>query len=207
MGILDEGRVEGDVLSGWEDFPAMVRIAIGRPEGEKDRPRVLAVEPVLGKERQYFALLVGNDVETFDNNCDGVNQTAEYTRSVCIRREVETVVVDQAGLGSALRDALLRELPPSVTVLGLSLNQPPYDGTKYYDQKAELWGQFLEWIKGSVGIRGGIGVAESLVRRHFRLDGKGRLRVIDAEVGPAGHAPGDAIVLAVAGVRLHGEPF
>lgn len=146
---------------------------------EKFGPLIIGVDPArFGDDRTCIIRRRGRCA--YGLNTYSKKDTMEITGIVHRLIEDEKpfrVMVDIGGLGAGIVDRL-NELGHRDIVVGVNAGSKPYDATKYFNKRAEMWGTLKEWLEDTpCQIPDDDSLHADLCGLKYKFDSNSRLRM------------------------------
>lgn len=160
---------------------------------------VLACDPArFGDAKTVVARRQGGKAE-IKLSMQGIDtyQTADWLRMHCENNHVDTLVVDDVGVGSGVVDNLRKFDLGDTRVIRFNGGKNAIDKEHYYNRNAEVWWLMRErYMEGSISTDNDDELIGQVSSREYFIDPKGRVR-LRSKKGARGDSPDAADALAM----------
>lgn len=140
---------EAFVLSGEDTFitSEMIMHALKFDLVERNGSLLLGVDPArYGDDRTSFIFRQGREAFGLESHLKkNTMEVAGMIHRLIIEKSPDRVLVDIGGLGAGIYDRLI-ELGHKDVVIGVNGGETPLDQKKYYNKRAEMWGEMKDWL-------------------------------------------------------------
>jgi hypothetical protein len=168
-------------MSGHDPFiPAEMAVAARKAAFEGVGPRKLGVDPArFGDDRSSITYRQGRKVHwvrTYEKL--STMQLAGIVRQAIKEVAADQCAIDIGGLGAGVYDRL-QELVPETECQLVAVNsgETPIDQVKYYNKRAEMWGEMKEWLAKGADIPDSDEMQADLTQIKYSYDSNSRLKM------------------------------
>lgn len=147
-----------------------------RAEGYEDMPKILGVDVArFGDDQSVIVQRQGTRILplTRFRNMDTMTLAAKVSEFID-EWAPDAVFVDGIGIGAGVVDRL-RQM--NYDVFDVQVGQTGLNDEKYYNKRAEVWGNMRDWLKGSVELPRDKDLYAALTGIEYGFDMKGRIQL------------------------------
>lgn len=168
----DQSLITGDIVAKARKVSAMAQGA-----------KVIGVDPArFGNDKTVLTIRQGRVSEIINRVKDqDTMQVAGIVVQAIKKYQPRAVFIDLGGLGAGIVDRL-RELGFSEIVHGVNFGGKPLQYEKYFNKRAEMWGEMKAWLaEPPVQIHDDDDLEMDLCGLHYSYDSLGRLKLESKE--------------------------
>ena len=143
-------------------------------------PLVIGVDPArFGDDRSCIIRRHGRLVYWLDSHVKkDTMEISGIVYQVILKEKPAKVCIDIGGLGAGVYDRLRELVPDSDILVAVNFGAKPFDGQRYRNKKAEMWGTMLEWLNEEpCQIPDSDELHADLCNTKYKIDSNSRLEI------------------------------